>query len=119
MAENGSIPISDGSEQNGAGSAADGSSSQTEPRPRRPRADQARAFTFSAWLLEGVGGLCEALERNDRCLPPAFWTHAYAARREALLAARALLDAAISRCEAEASAREGEGGAQRGRVEID
>ena len=93
MAENGSIPISDGSSQNGAGSEADASASQAKPPPRQPRTDRAGTFTFSAWLLEGVVGLCEELQHNDLGLPQEFWTHAYAARREALLAARALLDA--------------------------
>ena len=125
MAENGSIPISDGSSQNGAGSEGAASSSQTddapqtEPPPRQPRTDRAHAFTFSAWLLEGVVGLCEELQHNDLRLPQEFWTHAYAARREALLAARALIDAAISRCETDASQQEEQGGAQRGRVDID
>ena len=86
MAENGSIPISDGSSQNGAGSEADASASQAKPPPRQPRTDRAGTFTFSAWLLEGVVGLCEELQHNDLGLPQEFWTHAYAARREALLA---------------------------------
>ncbi len=136
MAENGSIPISDGSSQNGAGAEADAPSSQTaaepqtEPPPRQPRTERAHAFTFSAWLLEGVVGLCEeqfwmrpcskgAGEHNDLGLPQNFWTHAYAARREALLAARALIDTAITRCETDASQGEEQSSAQRGRVDIE
>ena len=125
MAENGSIPISDGSSQNGAGSEADAPSSQTaagpqsEPPPRQPRTERAHAFTFSTWLLEGVVGLCEELQHNDLSLPQNFWTHAYAARREALLAARALIDAAITRCKTDASQREEQSSAQRGRVDIE
>ena len=125
MAENGSIPISDGSSQNGAESEADAPSSQTaaepqtEPPPRQPRTERAHAFTFSTWLLEGVVGLCEELQHNDLSLPQNFWTHAYAARREALLAARALIDAAITRCETDASQREEQSSAQRGRVDIE
>lgn len=125
MAENGSIPISDGSSQNGAGSEADAASSQKPgkeqagPPPRQAQAERANAFNFSAWLLEGVAGLCEELQHNDLGLPQSFWTHAYAARREALLAARALVDAALTRCEAEAAQRGEENGAQRGRVDID
>ena len=125
MAENGSIPISDGSSQNGAGSETDASSSQTaaepqtEPPPRQPRTERAHDFTFSTWLLEGVVGLCEELQHNDLGLPQDFWTHAYAARREALLAARALIDAAITRCETDASQREEQSSAQRGRVDIE
>ena len=79
MAENGSIPISDGNPQNGAGSEADEPSSQAKPPPRQPRTDRADAFTFSAWLLEGVVGLCEELQHSDLGLPEEFWTHAYAA----------------------------------------
>jgi hypothetical protein len=119
MAENGSIPISDGSSQNGAGSEAAASASQAKPPPRQPRTDRAGTFTFSAWLLEGVVGLCEELQHNDLGLPQEFWTHAYAARREALLAARALLDAAITHCEADASRRKEESGKQRGKVDIE
>ena len=125
MAENGSIPISDGSSQNGAGSEADAPSSQTaaEPKtelpPRQPRTERAHDFTFSTWLLEGVVGLCEELQHNDLGLPQNFWTHAYAARREALMAARALIDAAITRCETDASQREEQSSAQRGRVDIE
>jgi hypothetical protein len=125
MAENGSIPISDGSSQNGAESEADAPSSQTaaepqtEPPPRQPRTERAHAFTFSTWLLEGVVGLCEELQHNDLSLPQNFWTHAYAARREALLAARALIDTAITRCETDASQREEQSSAQRGRVDIE
>ena len=119
MAENGSIPISDGSSQNGAGSEADEPSSQAKPPPRQPRTDRADAFTFSAWLLEGVVGLCEELQHSDLGLPEEFWTHAYAARREGLLAARALVNAAISRCEADASRRNEESGSQRGKVDIE
>ena len=81
MTENGSIPISDGSDENGVGFEA-AAEPQTEPPPRQPRAERTPAFTFSTWLLEGMVGLCEELQHNDLGLPPAFWTHAYAARRE-------------------------------------
>ena len=125
MAENGPIPISDGSSQNGAETEADAPSSQTaagpqtEPPPRQPRTERTHDFIFSTWLLEGVVGLCEELQHNDLSLPQTFWTHAYAARREALLAARALIDTAITRCETDASQREEQSGAQRGRVNIE
>ena len=121
MKERSSIPINDGSSQNGNGAATSDPSPQTtaEPPPRQPRAERADAFTFSAWLLEGLVGLGEEVQRNDLGLPPAFWTHAYAARRETLLAARALLDAALARCEADASRQDEKTGNQRGRVDID
>ena len=118
MTENGSIPVSDGSDQNGAGSGP-AAAAQTEPPPRQPRAERTDAFTFSTWLLEGMAGLCEELRHNDLGLPQDFWTHAYAARREGLLACRALIDAALARCEADAARQEESPGSQRGRVEID
>ncbi|MBX2999975.1 MAG: hypothetical protein KF893_15750 [Caldilineaceae bacterium] len=70
-----------------------------DPPPRRPRAERENAFDFGSWLLEGVVGLAEELRHNDLGLPEEFWTHAYAARKEALLAARSLLDVAIERCD--------------------
>jgi hypothetical protein len=70
-----------------------------DPPPRRPRAERNDAFDFSSWLLEGVVGIAEELRHNDLGLPEEFWTHAYAARKEALLAARSLLDVAIERCD--------------------
>ena len=118
MAENGSVPVSDGSEQNGVGSGPAGEP-QTEPSPRQPRAEREDAFAFSSWLVEGVVGLCEELRHNDLGLPQEFWTHAYAARREGLLACRALIDTALARCEADAARRDEKPGSQRGRVEID
>ena len=117
MAENGSIPISGDSDQNGAGSEA--AEPQTGPPPRQPRAERTDAFTLSSWLLEGMVGLCEELRHNDLGLPPDFWTHAYAARREGLLACRALVDAALARCEADAARQKEKPGSQRGRVDID
>lgn len=75
------------------------SSTPYEPSPRRPRADRENAFDVTSWLLEGVVGIAEELRHNDLGLPEEFWTHAYAARKEALLAARSLLDVAIERCD--------------------
>ena len=118
MTENGSIPISDGSDENGVESEA-AAEPQTEPPPRQPRAERTPDFTFSTWLLEGMVGLCEELQHNDLGLPPAFWTHAYAARREGLLACRALVDAALARCDADAARQKEKPGSQRGRVDID
>jgi hypothetical protein len=70
-----------------------------DPPQRRPRAERGNAFDFTSWLLEGVVGITEELRHNDLGLPEEFWTHAYAARKEALLAARSLLDVAIERCD--------------------
>lgn len=70
-----------------------------EPPPRRPRAERENAFDLGAWLLEGALGIAEEFRHNDLGLPEDFWTHAYTARREALLAARSLIDVALERCE--------------------
>ena len=101
--------------------------SQAEPPPRQARADRPDAFHFSAWLLEGLSQcsmrLCskeaQKLRHNDLGLPQAFWTHAHAARREALFAARVLLDAALACCETHHSERDEKDHKQRGRVDID
>ncbi|HRJ43300.1 MAG: hypothetical protein KJZ86_25055 [Caldilineaceae bacterium] len=69
--------------------------------PRQPRAERERAFDMGGWLLQGLTGLSEELRHSDLGLPEEFWVHAYAARKEALLAARALVDAALERCAAE------------------
>lgn len=118
MTENGSIPITDGNDQDGVESG-EAAEPQTEPSPRQPRTERAQPFTFSSWLLEGMVGLSEELRHNDLGLPPAFWTHAHAARREGLLACRALVDAALARCEADAARQKEEPASQRGRVDID
>lgn len=91
-----------------------------DPPPRRPRSERNDAFDFSSWLLEGVVGIAEELRHNDLGLPEEFWIHAYAARKEALLAARSLLDVAIERCEdtSPPSARR-KPRKQRGNVNID
>jgi hypothetical protein len=76
------------------------SAGATYERPsRRPRTERENAFDVTSWLLEGVVGIAEELRHNDLGLPEEFWTHAYTARKEALLAARTLLDVAIERCD--------------------
>jgi hypothetical protein len=91
-----------------------------DPPPRRPRHERKNAFDAGSWLLEGVLGIAEEVRHNDLGLPEEFWTHAYAARREALLAARALIDTALERFdeEDEASARREAGRRQRGPVNV-
>ncbi|MEJ5249734.1 MAG: hypothetical protein WHS90_18315 [Caldilinea sp.] len=66
----------------------------SKPR-RRPAAEREGAFNALVWILDGVTGLLEELQHNDLGLPEEFWVHAYAARREGLLALRAILDACI------------------------
>ncbi|MBW7886128.1 MAG: hypothetical protein H3C34_26570 [Caldilineaceae bacterium] len=68
---------------------------------RRPASEREHAFNALVWLLEGATGLLEELRHNDLGLPEDFWVHAYAARRESLLAVRAILDDLIERSEAD------------------
>jgi hypothetical protein len=76
---------------------------RSEPPLRRPKSERENAFQATAWLLEGAMGLVEELRHNDLGLPEQFWAHAYASRRELLLALRELIDAAIKRCDYEES----------------
>lgn len=69
-----------------------------DPPPRRPRSERKNAFDLGSWLIEGVLGIAEEVQHNDLGLSEEFWTHAYAARKEALLAARALIDTALEHC---------------------
>ncbi len=83
----------------------EGSSSQGQTdSQRKPRSERENAFDASVWLLQGLAGFSEELRHNDLGLPQDFWVHAYAARREALLAARALVDAALEKCSSEEAA---------------
>lgn len=75
-----------------------------ETSPRRPSSDRPNAFHVADWLLEGISGLSEELLHNDLGLPEEFWVHAYAARREGLLAARALIDHLLERTPASEAA---------------
>jgi hypothetical protein len=59
---------------------------------RRPVDEREDSFNALAWLVEGATGFVEELRHNDLGLSEEFWVHAAAARREGLLAARALLD---------------------------
>ena len=69
--------------------------------------DRDDAFNALAWLLEGAAGLIDEFRNNDLGLPEDFWVHAYAARREMMLAARAVIDEALAE-EDNAAQREGE-----------
>jgi hypothetical protein len=80
-----------------------GRGSAYDPSPRRPKSERKNAFHFGSWLLEGVVGVAEELQHNDLGLPEEFWVHAYNARKEALLAVRALVDAALEQCDADES----------------
>lgn len=67
---------------------------------RRPSSERETAFNALAWMLEGATGLLEELRHNDLGLSEEFWVHAYAARREALLAVRSALDTIIEKTDA-------------------
>jgi len=70
-----------------------------EAPPRRPAAEREDAFNTLAWLMEGALGIYGELKHNDLGLSPEFWRHLYGARRESLLAARALIDDILARLE--------------------
>lgn len=72
-----------------------------EEPARKPGAERPNAFNTLAWLVEGATGLLEELRHSDLGLSQAFWTHAYAARRESLLALRAVLDDLIAQSESQ------------------
>ncbi len=67
--------------------------------PRKPGDQRKNAFNGTGWLAEGLLGAWEEARRSDFGLSEDFWKHAYAARRESLLAARAALDAVLERTE--------------------
>ena len=100
--------------------AADYQPDYDEP-PRQPKSERADAFNATAWLIEGIGGMIDEIQHNDLGLPQDFWVHAYAARKEGLLAARALIDHAIQRSdeEMEKAAKQEEKRTRRGGVDID
>jgi len=131
MAQRGPIGVENPSNGNGhaytspqpdAQPPGDGPSPETRSEsPRRARSERENAFDVGGWLLQGLVGLSEELRHNDLGLPEDFWVHAYAARKEALLAARVLVDAALENCAEEKTARNAEKKKppQRGRVSID
>jgi hypothetical protein len=68
-----------------------------EQPARAPASEREEAFNFVAWLADGATGILEELRHNDLGLTEEFWQHAYAARRESLLALRAFLDTVIEK----------------------
>ncbi len=59
-------------------------------------------FNTLAWLVEGATGLIGELRHTDLGLPADFWVHAKMARKESLLALRAVLDDLIVRSDSQA-----------------
>ncbi len=55
----------------------------------------AKEFAFEDWLAEGIKGFRGCHRKLSPHLPKEFCQHTKAARREMLLAARSLLDAAL------------------------
>jgi hypothetical protein len=93
------IPISATGREQDAGSARD-------EAPRKSADERPHAFNALAWLMEGATGLIEEVRHSDLGLSPEFWSHAYGARKESLLALRALLDTLIDRCESQSRQEE-------------
>ncbi|MCS6828912.1 MAG: hypothetical protein NZ553_20035 [Caldilinea sp.] len=87
--------------------------------PRRPASEREGAFNALMWILDGVTGLLEELQHNDLGLPEEFWVHAYAARREGLLALRAILDAWIDEDASPAQSSPSPERPKRGGINID
>ena len=88
---------------------------------RKPAGERDTAFNVLAWLLEGATGLVEELRHNDLGLSEDFWVHAAAARREGLLAARAVLDQMLEETEEQQTAERSrqERQARRGGINVD
>jgi sarcosine oxidase delta subunit len=74
-----------------------------EKSARKPADERDASFNALAWLIEGATGLVEELRHNDLGLSEEFWVHAAAARREGLMAARAVLDQLLEETEQQQS----------------
>jgi hypothetical protein len=92
-----------------------------EEPARKPSGERDTAFNMLAWLLEGATGMVEELRHNDLGLSEDFWVHAAAARREGLLAARAVLDQLLEETEEQQTAERSrqERQARRGGINVD
>lgn len=92
-----------------------------EKSSRRPAGERETAFNALAWLIEGATGIVEELRHNDLGLSEDFWVHASAARREGLLAARAILDQLLDETEQqqEAERQRQDRQTRRGNINVD
>ncbi|HAJ35501.1 MAG TPA: hypothetical protein DCL15_07390 [Chloroflexi bacterium] len=86
---------------------------------RRPAAEREGAFNALLWLLDGATGVVEELRHNDLGLPEEFWVHADAARKETLLALRAILDDWIDETDDAPAPPKAESPKRRGGIDID
>ena len=66
------------------------------PPARRPASEREGSFSALGWLLDGATGLIGEIRHNDLGLSEEFWVHAYAARREGILAVQAALNSILS-----------------------
>ena len=89
------------------------------PSGRRPAAEREGAFNVWMWLLEGATGAIEEVRHNDLGLSEDFWVHAAAARRESLLALRAVLDQMIDGEETQQTEERDQRRARRGGIQVD
>ena len=90
-----------------------------EQSARRPSSERDAAFNVWLWLIEGATGVLEEVRHNDLGLSEDFWVHAGAARRESLLAMRAILDQMTDGDEAQQPAERGQRRARRGGIQVD
>jgi hypothetical protein len=90
-----------------------------EQSTRRPSAERDTAFNVWMWMIEGATGVLEEVRHNDLGLSEDFWVHAGAARRESLLAMRAVLDQMIDGEEAQQAEEREQRRARRGGIQVD
>ena len=86
---------------------------------RRPASERDASFNVWMWLLEGATGVAEELRHNDLGLSEDFWVHAAAARRESLLAVRAIIDQMVDEEEEQEEDEREQRRARRGGIQVD
>lgn len=97
MEMNGSLDQADsGSSARQRAAAADYTPEYERPPARRPASEREGSFSALGWVLDGATGLIGEIRHNDLGLSEEFWVHAYAARREGILAVQAALNSILS-----------------------
>lgn len=88
---------------------------------RKPAAERESSFNALAWLIEGATGVVEELRHSDLGLSEDFWVHAAAARREGLMAVRAVIDQLLEETEQQQAAerQREERQSRRGGINVD